>query len=125
MAEYIINSATGNFNIIFIFKFYKLFYFDDFCSFRMFLLLLLVMALCWLFFLSSFSKLEGLVNSHIIVNAFLGPLVLYICVFNQKHVSYLIRKTCCYTNCLCSCCRPEPECEWGDEMTAMNTECNY
>ncbi|XP_018567379.1 probable G-protein coupled receptor Mth-like 5 [Anoplophora glabripennis] len=94
-------------------------------SFRMFLLLLLVMALCWLFFLSSFSKLEGLINGHIIVNALLGPLVLYVCIFNQKHVSYLIRKTCCYTNCPCSCCRPEPECEWGDEMTAMNTECNY
>lgn len=90
-------------------------------SFRMFLLLLLVMTICWLFFLSSFSKYDGLVNSHIIVNAMLGPLVLYICVFNQKHVSYLIRKTCCYKNCVCSCCRPEPECEWGDEMTAMNT----
>ncbi|CAH0550485.1 unnamed protein product [Brassicogethes aeneus] len=94
-------------------------------SFRMYLLLLLIMTLCWLFFLSSFSKYDGLINSHIIVNAFLGPLILYICVFNQKHVSYLIRKTCCYKNCLCSCCRPEPEPEWGDEMTAMNTNNDY
>ncbi|KAJ8928417.1 hypothetical protein NQ314_019006 [Rhamnusium bicolor] len=94
-------------------------------SFRMFLLLLLVMTFCWLFFLSSFSKYDGLINSHIIMNALQGPLILYTCVFNQKHVSYLIRKTCCYANCICPCCRPEPECEWGDEMTAMNTELNY
>lgn len=91
----------------------------------MFLLLLLIMTLSWLFFLSSFSKYEGLVNSHIIVNAFLGPVILYICIFNQKHVSYLIRKACCYRNVICQCCRPDPENEWGDEMTAMNTENNY
>lgn len=90
--------------------------------FRMFLLLLLVMTLCWLFFLSSFSKIEGLINSHIIVNTFQGPLILYICIVNQKHVSFLLKKTCCYENCICPCCRPETESEWGDEMTAMNTD---
>ncbi|XP_060522858.1 probable G-protein coupled receptor Mth-like 5 [Cylas formicarius] len=92
-------------------------------SFRMFLLLLLTMTLCWLFFLSSFSKYEGLINSHIIVNTFQGPTIFYICVFNQKHVSYLLRKTCCYENCICPCCRPDREQEWGDEMTAMHTQC--
>nr|ANB32482.1 G-protein coupled receptor Mth-like 5-2 protein mRNA [Dastarcus helophoroides] len=90
-------------------------------SFRMFLLLLLIMTVTWLFFLSSFSKYDGLVNCYIIVNAFQGPLILYVCVFNQKHVPYLLRKTCCYANCVCPCCRPEPEVEWGDEMTAMNS----
>nr|CAH7735488.1 unnamed protein product [Callosobruchus chinensis] len=94
-------------------------------SFRMFLLLLFLMTICWLFLLASFSKYDGLINSHIIANSFLGPLVLYICVFNQKHVAYLIRKTCCYKNCICPCCRPETESEWGDEMTAMNTVNNY
>ncbi|XP_018324370.1 probable G-protein coupled receptor Mth-like 5 [Agrilus planipennis] len=90
-------------------------------SFRMFLLLFLEMTIAWLFFLLSFSKYDGLVYCYVIVNTFQGPLILYICVFNQRHVSYLIRKTCCYSVCACSCCRPEPECEWGDEMTAMNT----
>ncbi|XP_030764100.1 probable G-protein coupled receptor Mth-like 5 [Sitophilus oryzae] len=90
-------------------------------SFRMFLLLMLVMTLCWLFLLSSFSKFEGLISSHIIVNTLQGPLIFYICVLNQKHVSYLLKKTCCYENCICPCCRPEQESEWGDEMTAMNT----
>lgn len=93
-------------------------------SFRMFILLLLTMTLCWLFFLSSFSKYEGLINSHIIVNTFLGPFLFYICVINQKHVSYMLKKTCCYENCICPCCRPEPDNEWGDEMTAMNTDYN-
>ncbi|KAJ8982913.1 hypothetical protein NQ317_004567 [Molorchus minor] len=94
-------------------------------SFRMFLLLLLVMALSWVFFLASFLNYEGLINSHIIVSGFKGPLILYICIFNQKHVLYLIRKSCCYDNCIFPCCRPDTEYEWGDEMTAMNTELNY
>lgn len=90
-------------------------------SFRMFLLLLLVMTIWWLFFLASFSKYEGLINSYIIVNTFFGPTILYICIFNQKHVWNLMRKTCCNKNCVCICCRPETEAEWGDEMSAMNT----
>lgn len=69
----------------------------------------------------SFFKFDGLINCYIIVNAFLGPAIFYSCVFNQKHVSYLLRKTCCYKNCFCKCCQPETEAEWGDEMTAMNT----
>lgn len=90
-------------------------------SFRMFLLLCIILTILWLFFLLSFSKFDGLVYSYITVNAFEGPLILYVCVFNQKHVSFLLRKTCCYASCACKCCRPEPEYEWGDEMTAMNT----
>ncbi|KAJ3647429.1 hypothetical protein Zmor_019308 [Zophobas morio] len=90
-------------------------------SFRMFLLLLLIMTITWMFFLMSFFKFKGLINCYIVVNAFQGPLILYVCVFNQRHVAYLLRKTCCYKNCFCKCCRAEPEAEWGDEMTAMNT----
>lgn len=90
-------------------------------SFRMFLLLFLVMTLTWLFFLLSFTRFEGLVYCYIVINALQAPLFLYICVANQAHVSYLVKKTCCYTNCACACCKPDPECEWGDEMTAMNT----
>lgn len=90
-------------------------------SFRMFLLLFLIMTITWLFFLLSFAKFEGLVYCYIVVNTVQAPLFLHVCIFNQKHVSYLVRKTCCYANCPFACCRPEPECEWGDEMTAMNT----
>uniref|UniRef100_A0A1Y1NNN9 G-protein coupled receptors family 2 profile 2 domain-containing protein n=1 Tax=Photinus pyralis TaxID=7054 RepID=A0A1Y1NNN9_PHOPY len=90
-------------------------------SFRMFLLLFLVMTLTWLFFLLSFTRFEGLVYCYIVINALQAPLFLYICVVNQAHVAFLVQKTCCYTNCACACCKPNPECEWGDEMTAMNT----
>lgn len=90
-------------------------------SFRMFLMLFLVMTLSWMFFLLSFSKYDGLIYAYIVVNTIQAPFVLYVCLFDQKHVSFLIRKTFCYANCICSCCRPEPECDWGDEMSAMNT----
>ncbi|CAH1186213.1 unnamed protein product [Phyllotreta striolata] len=92
-------------------------------TFRMFILLLLVMTLQWLFFLSSFAKYEGLINAYILINTFQGPLILYVCIFNQKHVAYLLQKTYCYT--MFPCCKPNPEAEWGDEMTAMNTLNNY
>ncbi|XP_045460935.1 probable G-protein coupled receptor Mth-like 5 [Harmonia axyridis] len=94
-------------------------------SFRMFLLLLVIKTITWLFFLASFTKYESLVNTYLIVNAFQGPLILYVCIFNQKHVLYLVQKTCCYNTKICSCCRPKTELEWGDEMTAMNTGLNY
>ncbi|KAK9874048.1 hypothetical protein WA026_002405 [Henosepilachna vigintioctopunctata] len=94
-------------------------------SFRMFLLMLFIMTLNWLFFLASFTKYDSLINTYIIVNALQGPLSVYVCVFDQKHVLYLVQKTCCYNSRVCSCCRPKPELEWGDEMTAMNTGLNY
>lgn len=90
-------------------------------SFRMFVLLFIVMTLTWIFFLMSFSKYDGLIYCYIIISAVQAPVIMYICVFNQKHVGYLIKKTCCYVNCICPCWRPDPELEWGDEMTAMNT----
>ncbi|XP_072391044.1 probable G-protein coupled receptor Mth-like 5 [Diabrotica undecimpunctata] len=92
-------------------------------TFRMFVLLMLVMTLKWLFFLASFTKYEALINAHIFFNTFEGPLILYVCIFNQKHIAYLLQKTCCYTTF--PCCKPDPEVEWGDEMTAMNTLNNY
>lgn len=90
-------------------------------SFRMFVLLFLVMTISWLFFLLSFTKYEGLVYCYIVINTIQAPLFLYICIVNQAHVSFLVQKTCCYNNCACACCKPDPECEWGDEMTAMNS----
>lgn len=123
MAESTTSLGTGKRNC---FKFKLVFFVFDFVflffSFRMFFLLFVTMTITWVFFLMSFSKYDSLIYSYIIVNALQGPTLLYICLFDQKHVSYLIRKTCCYVNCICPCCRPDPECEWGDEMTAMNTD---
>lgn len=87
--------------------------------FRMFILLFIILTVTWFFYLSSFGQFEALVNCYILVNALQGPIVLYVCVFNQKHVSFLIVKTCCPKR-KCPCCEPDAECHWGDEMTAMN-----
>lgn len=92
----------------------------------MFLLLLITMTFSWLFFVASFSKYAGLINVHIISNMFLGPIFVFICIFNQKHVAYLLKKSnvCC---CCCCCCKhdQEREQEFGDEMTAMNSNHDY
>lgn len=68
----------------------------------------------------SFTAFDGLVYCHIAVNALQGPIILYICIINQKHVAYQIKKNCCYINCLCAKYEQEPEYDWGDELTAMN-----
>lgn len=90
-------------------------------SFRMFLLIFIIMSMTWLFMLLSWLNYNALIYLYIVVNALQAPLFLYVCVFNQKHVSFLVRKTCCYVHCPCPCCRPEPELEYGDEMTAMDS----
>ncbi|XP_022909700.2 probable G-protein coupled receptor Mth-like 5 [Onthophagus taurus] len=90
-------------------------------SFRMFLLLFLTLTITWIFFLMSFSKYDGLIYCHIAINAFQGPLFVYICIYNQKHVLHQIKKTCCGPCCTCCQYSQEPECDWGDEMSAINT----
>ncbi|XP_017768553.1 PREDICTED: probable G-protein coupled receptor Mth-like 5 [Nicrophorus vespilloides] len=78
-------------------------------SFRMFVLVFLVMSVNWVFFLMSFSTLDGLVYCYIIVNTFQAPLYLYICLIKYpKSISKMIRDTCCYDNC-----RQEPEYKWS------------
>lgn len=89
----------------------------------MFLLVFMIMTMTWLFMLLSWLNFEALVYCYIVVNALQAPLFLYICIFNQKHVLTLVTKTCCVANTgSCRCCKvtPEPELDWGDEMTAMN-----
>nr|CAD7575544.1 unnamed protein product [Timema californicum] len=93
-------------------------------NFDMFVKLFLVMSLSWLFLLLSWLKFDVLVYCHIGANALQAPLVLYICVLGQKRVRILLRKTCCYEGCPCTCCRPGPPQEgmdWGEEMMTMNT----
>nr|CAD7445578.1 unnamed protein product [Timema bartmani] len=93
-------------------------------NFDMFVKLFLVMSLSWLFLLLSWLKFDALVYCHIGANALQAPLILYICVLGQKRVRILLRKTCCYEGCPCTCCRPGPPHEgmdWGEEMMTMNT----
>lgn len=85
----------------------------NFYSFDMFLLMFIVMSMCWLFFILSWFPYNGLMYTHILVNALQGPLILYICVLRQAHVTFLLRKSCCYNE-------PVPTNDWGDEMTQMN-----
>lgn len=82
-------------------------------SFVMFSLLLLVMSVSWLFLILSWIEYDGLLYAHIIVNSVQAPLILYICVLRQKHVKFLLKKTCCYNE-------PPSASDWGDEMSYMN-----
>jgi len=82
-------------------------------SFIMFSLMLLVMSIAWLFLIMSWLQLEGLLYAHIVVNALQTPLLLYICVLRQRHVTFLLKKTCCYNE-------PPSANDWGDELHYMN-----
>lgn len=84
-----------------------------FSSFVMYSLLLLVMSITWLFLILSWLDFDGLLYTHIIMNAIQAPLLLYICVLRQKNVTYLLKKSCCYNE-------PPSAADWGDEMSYMN-----
>uniref|UniRef100_A0A1I8MXH1 G-protein coupled receptors family 2 profile 2 domain-containing protein n=1 Tax=Musca domestica TaxID=7370 RepID=A0A1I8MXH1_MUSDO len=84
-------------------------------NFIMFAFMLLIMSAEWLFLCLSWLKFEGLLYTQIIVNALQAPLLLYVCVLRQKHVTFLLKKSCCYNE-------PPSTNDWGDEMRYMN--CN-
>lgn len=48
----------------------------------------------------------------LVTNAIEAPLILYICVLRQTHVTYLLQKSCC-TN------QPPSAADWGDELSYM------
>ncbi|XP_049877724.1 probable G-protein coupled receptor Mth-like 5 [Pectinophora gossypiella] len=81
--------------------------------FDLFLQLSLIMTIAWLFLLLSWLNFDGLIYAHIVVNLLQAILVFYVCVVRQSHVTFLLRKSCCYAE-------PVPTGEWGDEMTHMN-----
>lgn len=83
-------------------------------NFVMFACMFLVMAVSWLFLVLSWTRYDGLVYAHILVSGLQAPLLLYICVLRQKHVMFLLKKSCCYNE-------PPSAADWGDEMTYMNT----
>ncbi|XP_075145336.1 G-protein coupled receptor Mth-like 5 [Haematobia irritans] len=84
-------------------------------NFIMFALMLMVLTVNWLFLCLSWLNFEGLFYAQIVVNALQSPLLLYICVIRQKHVTFLLKKSCCYNE-------PPSTNDWGDELHYMN--CN-
>lgn len=86
-------------------------------NFIMFALLLLIMSISWLFLILSWLRYEGLLYAHMFVNAMEAPFILYVCVLRQKHVTFLLKKSCCYNE-------PPSANDWGDEMHYMN-EADY
>lgn len=85
-------------------------------SFRMFALIFMTMTFGWLSLLMSQLKYEVLIYCHIVINFLQAILVLYVCVFGQKRVTFLLGKTC---NCCSNNDNPEGL-DWGEEMTAIN-----
>lgn len=84
-------------------------------SFRMFVFLFAIMGVTWLFTLLSWIRYE-LVYCYIVVNLLQAGLILYVCVFGQRRVTFLLKRTC-------NCCSPgetSQGLDWGEEMTAMN-----
>ncbi|XP_047033899.1 probable G-protein coupled receptor Mth-like 5 [Helicoverpa zea] len=81
--------------------------------FNLFLQLFLIMTTAWLFLLLSWLNIDELLYAHIFVNLLQAILIFYVCIVRQSHVTFLLRKSCCYAE-------PVPTGEWGDEMTHMN-----
>ncbi|XP_050464418.1 probable G-protein coupled receptor Mth-like 5 [Cataglyphis hispanica] len=85
-------------------------------SFRMFVLLYAILSTGWLSLLLSRLKYDALIYCHIVVNLLQALFVLYVCVFGQRRVTFLLGKTC-------NCCNSGDNTEgldWGEEMTAIN-----
>ncbi|XP_063387040.1 probable G-protein coupled receptor Mth-like 5 [Cydia fagiglandana] len=86
--------------------------------FDLFLQMFLIMTIAWLFLLLSWLNFNGLLYAHVLVNLMQAILMFYVCVVRQSHVTFLLKKSCCYAE-------PVPTGEWGDEMTHMNGNYNY
>lgn len=85
-------------------------------SFRMFVLLFALISTGWMSLLLSRLNYDVLVYCHIVINLLQAILILYVCVFGQRRVTFLLGKTC-------NCCNSGENVEgldWGEEMTAIN-----
>lgn len=80
----------------------------------MFALLLILFTISWILTLISRIEYDGMFYLNLTISAIQAPLVLYICVLRQKHVTYLLQKSCCSK-------QPLSGADWGDEMTYINT----
>ncbi|CAD7092554.1 unnamed protein product [Hermetia illucens] len=82
-------------------------------NFIMYSLILIIMSVAWLFFILSWLRFDALLYVHMFINAIQAPLILYVCVIRQKHVTFLLKKSCCYNE-------PPSNNDWGDELHYMN-----
>ena len=82
----------------------------------MFVLLYAIMSTGWISLLLSRLEYDALIYCHIVINLAQALLVLYVCVFGQRRVAFLLGKTC---NC-CSWTENVEGLDWGEEMTAIN-----
>ncbi|KZC11293.1 putative G-protein coupled receptor Mth-like 5 [Dufourea novaeangliae] len=85
-------------------------------SFRMFVFLFALMSTGWISLLLSRLNYDVLVYCHIVVNLLQAMSTLYVCVFGQRRVTFLLGKTC---NC-CNSAENIEGLDWGEEMTAIN-----
>ncbi|XP_049782265.1 probable G-protein coupled receptor Mth-like 5 isoform X1 [Schistocerca cancellata] len=86
-------------------------------SFEMFVQLFLVLCISWLFKGLSRLPYDALFYCYVVVNALLGPLVVYVVICNQHRVTSQLRALCC-----CPCCKAsevDDSPEWGEELTRM------
>ncbi|XP_069675216.1 probable G-protein coupled receptor Mth-like 5 [Periplaneta americana] len=89
-------------------------------SFELFVKLFLTMVISWLLLLLSWLHYPLILYIHIVVNAFVAILILYICILGQRRVMFLLKQYCC-------CCQEAESVdtvEWGEEMSSINTA-NY
>lgn len=82
-------------------------------SFIMFSLLLCMLTITWILSIFSWFDSEGMFYN-LTISAIQAPLLLYICVLRQEHITYLLKKSCCSK-------QPLSAADWGDEMTYINT----
>lgn len=89
----------------------------------MFILIFLTMSIAWVFFILSWLKTDFLLYIHIITNFLQAPIIFYICIVRQKHVSFLLKKACCYNEPVTH--TSGADWNYGDELTYMNGQNNY
>lgn len=80
----------------------------------MFALLLCLLSITWVFTIFTWFAYEGMYYMNFATSILQAPLVLYICILRQEHVTYLLQKSCCSK-------QPLTAADWGDEMTYINT----
>lgn len=80
----------------------------------MFSLLLCMLTITWILSIFTWFESEGMFYMNLTISAIQAPLVLYICVLRQEHITYLLKKSCCSK-------QPLSAADWGDEMTYINT----
>lgn len=83
----------------------------------MFILIFITMSIAWIFFILSWLKYDFLLYIHIITNFLQAPVIFYVCIIRQKHVSFLLKKACCYNEPVTH--TSGADWNYGDELTYM------